>query len=158
MKMGKTRIAIVSLVLTVALLGSALALVWMSKTVTNNMSLSGNYDIGVYETTTKTPCMSITWGSFNESQTKTYVIDLEYLGNVQGRIYWASTSLTGWTLLIEEKNHDATSYNIWPSGEGGQITGLENGHLKNIRLTLTEVSATPLTPYAFTVTFNSLYD
>jgi len=155
--MQKHKIAVVALILAVCLLSSALALVWMQKTVSNQMSLSAQYDIAVFETGTTTPCASIAWGAFNESQVKTYIIDLKYLGNLDGRIYWDQTLHAGWTLLVEEKNHDASSYNSWPSGEGGQITGLENGHLKNIRLTLTETTATPNQPYAFSVTFYSLY-
>lgn len=139
------------------MLSSALALVWIQKSVTNNMALNGQYDIGVYEHDTTTPCLSIAWGSFNESEVKIYIIDLKYVGNMLGRVYWDATIHNGWNLLIEEKNHDASAYNIWQSGEGGQITGLENGHLKHIRLTLTETTATPLIPYTFAVTFYSLY-
>jgi len=144
--------------LAICLLSSALALVWMQKSVTNNMTLNGQYDIAVFESGTQTPCTLIAWGAFNESQVKTYIIDLQYLGNVAGgRIFWDGTNLNGWTLKVEEKNWDASSYTIWPSGEGGQITGMEGGHLKNIKLTLTETTAVPLTPYTFTVTFYSLY-
>jgi hypothetical protein len=156
--MKRTKIALVGMALAICLLSSALALVWMQKSVTNNMTLNGQYDIAVFESGTQTPCTLITWGAFNESQVKTYIIDLQYLGNVAGgRIFWDGTNLNGWTLKVEEKNWDASSYNIWPSGEGAQITGLEPLHLKNIKLTLTETTATPLTPYAFTVTFYSLY-
>jgi len=75
---------------------------------------------------------------------------------VQGRIYWDGTLPSGWTLIVEEKNHDAPNYNIWLSGENNQITGLECGHLKHVRLTLTEVNAVPNQQYAFTVSFYSL--
>jgi len=54
-----------------------------------------------------------------------------------------------------EKNHDASSWNTWGSGITGQITGLEQGHLKNVKLILTEVTAVPLTPYSFTISFYS---
>jgi hypothetical protein len=63
---------------------------------------------------------------------------------------------SGWTLTIQEKNHDANTYNDWLSGVSNQITGLEYGHLKNVKLILTETTAIPLESYGFTVTFYSL--
>lgn len=155
--MKRTKIALVSMVLAVCLLSSALALVMYQRSVGNQMSLSASYDIGVYEHDTTTDCLNIVWGAFTESQVKTYVIDLKYLGNVQGRIYWDASNLNGvWVVTVEEKNHDASGYNIWLSGENNQITGLEFGHLKHIRLTLTEVNAVPNQQYAFSVAFYSI--
>jgi len=154
--MRKQRIGIVSLVLAVCLLSSALAVIMYQKSITNNMTLNADYTINVFEHSTTTQCLSIAWGGFNESETKTYLIDLVYLGNVQGRIYWDGAVPSGWTLTLQEKNHDGTGYNAWLSGENNQITGLEYGHLKNVMLTLGETTAITGQQYAFTVTFYSL--
>ena len=147
-----------SILLLVALLsvGVAFATIMQTRDVTNNMTLNAGYDFDLYEHGTTSPIVSIAWGSFNDGETKEYVIDLKYNGNVAGRIYWDVTIPAGWTLAVKEKNDDATAYNNWLSGEAGQITGLETGHLKNIKLILTETTATPLTSYSFTVHFYSL--
>jgi hypothetical protein len=154
--MKRTKIAMISLVLMVCLLSSVLGVVMYQKSITNNMTLNASYDFALYETGTTNPRLSIAWGAFNDSEVKTYVIDLKYLGNVQGAVSWDAPMPSGWTLTLEEKNFDATTYNAWLSGETHQITGLNYGHLKNVRLTLTETTATPLTPYTFTVNFYSL--
>ena len=148
----------ISILLLVALLsvGVAFATIMQTRNVGNNMTLNASYDFALYEHGTTSPIVSIAWGSFNESESKEYVFDLKYLGNVAGRVYWEASLPAGWTLAIKEKNHDATTYNDWLSGEGNQITGLEFGHLKNIKLILTETTATPLTSYSFTVHFYSL--
>jgi len=140
------------------MMGVAFGAIMYQKSITNNMILNAGYEFALYEHDTTTPCLSIAWDGFNDGETKEYTIDLKYLGNVQGRIYWDGllTMPSGWSLTVMEKNWDATSYNIWLSGEGKQITGLETGHLKNVKLVLTETTATPLTPYTFTVNFYSL--
>jgi hypothetical protein len=154
--MQKLKKLCIALVLSMLMMGVAFAVIMQQKSINNEMSLNASYDFALYETGTTTPCLSITWGSFNDSETKEHIIDLLYVGNVQGRIYWDGALPSGWTLAIQEKNHDATTYNNWLSGETHQITGLDYGHLKNVRLTLTETTATPLTPYTFTVNFYSL--
>jgi hypothetical protein len=156
MKLGKSRIAIVSLVLSVALLASALAAIMYQKNVNNTMMLSADYTIALYETGTITPCDSIAWGNFSESQTKTYVIDLWYLGNGAGFIYWNATVPSGWTLTLQTKNSDGASYQSWPSGLANKA-GIPNPpRYMNIKLELTETTATFGTPYSFAVTFNSV--
>jgi len=147
-----------SILLLVALLsvGVAFATIMQTRDVTNNMTLNAGYDFALFEHGTTTPCLTIEWGSFNDSETKEYVIDLKYNGNVAGRIYWDASLPAGWTLAIKEKNNDAPTYNNWLSGENNQITGLETGHLKNVKLILTETTATPLTAYSFTIHFYSL--
>jgi len=154
--MEKFKKLCIALVLSMLMMGVVFAVIEQQKSINNNMSLNATYDFALYETGTTNPCLSIAWGAFNDSEVKTYVVDLKYLGNVQGRVYWDAPMPSGWVLTLEEKNFDATTYNAWLSGETHQITGLDYGHLKNVRLTLTETTATPLTPYTFTVNFYSL--
>jgi hypothetical protein len=146
----------IMLVLSMLMMGIAFAVIMQQKSITNNMTLNASYDFALYETGTTTPVTTIEWDGFNDGETKEYIIDLKYLGNVQGRIYWDGALPSGWTLTIKEKNHDANTYNDWLSGVSNQITGLDYGHLKNVKLILTETTATPLTPYTFTVTFYSV--
>ena len=143
------------LLLVVACLSSGLAVTMFQKSVSNTMSLKSTYDFALYEHSTTTAIVSIVWGEFNESETKEYIFDLKYLGNVQGKIWYSTNMPADWSLVVMEKNHDASSWNTWGSGITGQITGLEQGHLKNVKLILTEVTAVPLTPYSFTISFFS---
>lgn len=144
------------LLLSLVLMGVAFGAIMYQKSITNNMILNAGYEFALYEHDTTTPCLTIEWDGFNNGETKEYIIDLKYLGNVQGRIYWDGAVPSGWSLTIQEKNWDATTYNNWLNGENNQITGLETGHLKNVKFILTETTATALTPYTFTVTFYSL--
>jgi hypothetical protein len=150
----------ISLVLLIALVlcGSALATVMFERSITNTMKLNVTHDFALYETGTTTPITAIAWDGFNEGETKEYIIDLQYLGNNPdlGKIFWSGSISPQWTLTIKEKNHDATGWNDWLSGEGNAITGLEQGHLKNVKFVLTEVNAVPDAPYSFTITFYSV--
>ena len=154
--MALKRISKTSIVflLIIGCLATALGAVWMQKSVTNTMTLNGNYDFALYETTTTTPISAIAWGAFNESRAKTYVLDLKYLGNTEGKVYWDTTVPTGWTLTVRRGKVGQT-LNSWLSGESKNIF-VSVGDTLNIEFTLTETTATPVTPYSFAVTFYSI--
>jgi hypothetical protein len=152
----------ISLVLLLALVlllcGYALATIVFQRTLTNTMKLNVTHDFALYQTGTNIPIESVDWDGFNESETKEFVFDLVYLGNNPdlGKVFWSGSIPTQWTLTIYEKNHDASGWNLWMSGEANALTGLEQGHRKNIKLSLTEVNAVPDTPYSFTLYFYSV--
>jgi hypothetical protein len=141
------------LFLAVCVLSVALAATLYSLSVSNTMRLNVSYEL-LFETDAHVPVASVDWGGFDHLEAKVMkdvigvnAVQIKNVGNTAVDVTWSSDLPSGWTLSVVYL-YDGTD---WISGE---TKTLNVNTVIDMRITLTEVSASPGVDYSFDLNFD----
>ena len=146
--MKRTKLAIVGLVLAVCLLSSALAVMYLERTVTHNIEVVGRLLIGLYQNDACTiPLTSIEWGQVERGCTtgKTFYIKNE--GDKIAYVQWNVTTLPA-NVTLEVLWAGV----VWSSGTEKNLT---SNTIKNIDFNLRVGLDALMISSSFTQTFRA---
>jgi hypothetical protein len=158
------RAALISTVLIAAVVGAVVwAAVQVTRNISNEVQVSTEYNIEVYDETLTTLITSINWGTVDAGVSKTSaVMKIKNIGNMEVYVAWKTTSLpTGFQMDGEYMDSAASGWYIWPENSYERLnpdnpaekypTLIQPDTIKDCRFTLENIECGPGT-FSFTLT------